>query len=151
MSDAASLISTIDRLSTPVAVASGVVFVVAIIGFYSGSPGFSLISQDMVGALSVAALLSLTIPLVKWWVSRPKVVRVAKRFRALSDTQKQFLRDVRLSQKNWFKGFAEDQPWFKELEAFGYVQIARPFILFPGEPWTYEITAHGLKELSRSL
>jgi hypothetical protein len=150
MSEPSSLLGTLDKASAPLVGVFVVASAMAVAGYYAGVPGFSLLATSAVGMLTFGGSLAVLVLGMKWLRARQKIERVKKRFAQLSERQRNFLEGIRASGKSWFKGYAEDQPWFKELEAFGYFETARPFILVPGEPWSYQLTDQGVRELDRA-
>lgn len=123
---------------------------ISVLGYYAGLPGFSLMESSFVGSLAFGGVLALAVLGVKWLRARSKVERVKQRFRDLTEKQQRFLLGVRDSGQNWFEGSAEGELWFKELQAHGYIAVARPIVLVVGKPCTYEVTGHGLKEIDRA-
>lgn len=118
---------------------------------YAGFPVVQDLAREFVAALGFiaifAAVLFATGALSKWRAAP----RVARPFRALSEEQQRLLLEVQARERTWFKGYAEDQRWFKELLELGYLQPARPMIRFlDGEPDTYELTPHGRYAVDRA-
>ncbi|MBI1188893.1 MAG: hypothetical protein GC206_16430 [Alphaproteobacteria bacterium] len=124
---------------------------VAVGGYYADVPGFALLAGSAVGMITFGGVLAVLILGVKWLQSRPKVQRVQMRFRDLTDEQRRFLLGVRESGRSWFKGYAEDQAWFKELVSAEYIELSRPLIMFLDEPCSYQLTRHGALAIDRAI
>jgi len=148
MAEPSSLLGTINRASRPVAFAFIAAASVSVLGYYAGVPGLSALSGEHIGLLIFGVLLAAFVLIAKRWEARPKVEKVKKRFRDLSDEQRNYLVSVR-TQPRAFKGWPDSQLWFKELLSLGYLEYSRPFFLFPGEPFFYDVTEQGLCELAK--
>lgn len=150
MSEPSSILNSVVRMPLPVTGMFVIACAISVLGYYAGLPGFSLMESGFVGSLAFGGVLALSVLGAKWLRARSKVERVKRRFRDLTEEQQRFLRGIRDSGRNWFEGRAEGELWFKELRTQGYIALARPFILAVGEPCTYEMTGHGLKEIERA-
>lgn len=151
MSEPSSLLNTLERMPAPVVGVFIVACAVAVGGYYAGVPGFALLAGSAVGMISFGGMLAMLILGVKWLQSRPKVQRVKVRFRDLSDEQRRFLLGVRENGRSWFKGYAEDEAWFKELTRAEYIELSRPLMIFPDEPCGYQLTADGTLAIDRVI
>ena len=150
MAKPSTLLASLNRVPGHVAAMFVLSCSIAIAAYYADAPGFSLLDEAYVGLLSFGALLGALVLAAKWVMSRRKLQRVKKPFRKLEEEQQHYLLGIRATGRSWFMGYAEDQPWFKDLVAFGYVEIARPFILVHGEPSIYQLTAHGSRALDHA-
>jgi len=150
MSEPASLLSTLDKTSAPIVGAFALACIVAVSGYYAGAPGFSLMDGGAVGAVTFAGFLALLVLGVKLRRARPSAPKMKRRFAKLSETQRDFLMQVRVSGKAWFKAHAAHETWFKDLAALDYVEIARPLMILDDGPLTYQLTAQGKRELDRA-